>query len=221
MKSKIAVINATRVSLVPVEETAASLYPEIELFHLMDEGMSYLAKKEGRISGANLSRMVSLINRAEEMGVDGILLSCTIFSPYIDLLSSFADIPIVAADVAMFEEAASSYGRLGVVVTFGPTVKSVKAVLARCKEKNMKFEAEIRVPEGAFDACAKGQHEEHNRLVAECARSMAPHCDVIVLSQMSQMRAVPLLKNLSIPILTSPPISLKLLINNIKAKVIC
>ena len=47
----------------------------------MDEGMSWLGKQEGRISGRNLSRMVSLIHSAEELGVDGILMSCTIFSP--------------------------------------------------------------------------------------------------------------------------------------------
>lgn len=208
MNGKIAVIDATRISLAPVEETAASLFPEIQLFHLMDEGMSYLAKTQGRISGANLARMVSLISRAEELGADGILVSCTIFSPYIDLLSKFADIPIVAADVAMFEMAASQYERIGVVITFAPTVKSVTAVLERCKEKGMNCKAEIKIAEGAFDACARGCDDEHNRLVAECARSMAPHCDAIILAQMSQMRAVPLLQDLSIPVLTSPPLVL-------------
>ncbi|SMC34188.1 aspartate/glutamate racemase family protein [Papillibacter cinnamivorans] len=218
MKRTIAVISATRVSLAPVEETAAALFPDVELFHLMDEGMSYLAKKEGGISGANLRRMASLVGKAEELGVDGILLSCTIFSPHIDLISAMADVPVVAADVAMFETAARAYHRLGVVVTFGPTVKSVSAVLDRCRNNGMSFEAEIRVAEGAFDACARGDDEEHNRLVAACARSMAPHSDVIVLSQMSQMRAVPLLKDLSVPVLTSPPVSMEFLMKKIEER---
>lgn len=218
MKHRIAVIDATRISLAPVDETAAS-YPELELIHLMDEGMSYLAKTEGRISGANLSRMVSLINRAESLGVEGILLSCTIFSPYIELLESFADIPIVAADVAMFEKAAETYDNIGVVVTFGPTVHSVTAVMEKCREKGMEFKAEIRVAEGAFDALASGNEEEHNNLVAECARSLADSCDAVVLSQMSQMRAVPLLEGLKVPVLTSPPVSLRLLIEKIEGRV--
>ena len=81
---KIAVINATKVSIEPVDQ-AAKEYPDLEIFHFMDEGMSWLGKQEGRISGKNLSRMISLILSAEELGVDGILLSCTIFSPFIAL----------------------------------------------------------------------------------------------------------------------------------------
>lgn len=216
MKRKIAVIDATRVSLAPVDNTVAELYPELQVIHLMDEGMSYLAKEEGRISGANLSRMVSLINRAESLGVSGILLSCTIFSPYIELLRSFADIPIVAADVAMFEKAASDYRNIGVVVTFWPTVKSVSEVLEKCREKGMEFKSEIRVAEGAFDALAKGDEAEHNRLVAECARGLSESCDAVVLAQMSHMRAVPLLSDLKVPVLTSPPVSLRLLMDKIE-----
>jgi Asp/Glu/hydantoin racemase len=216
MKRKIAVIDATRVSLAPVDNTVAAFYPELEVIHLMDEGMSFLAKEEGRISGANLSRMVSLINRAESLGAQGILLSCTIFSPYIELLRSFADIPIVAADVAMFEKATSDYRNIGVVVTFQPTVKSVSAVLEKCREKGMEFSSEIRVAEGAFEALSKGDEAEHNRLVAECARGLSESCDAVVLAQMSHMRAVPLLSDLKVPVLTSPPVSLRLLMDKIE-----
>jgi Asp/Glu/hydantoin racemase len=218
MKRKIAVIDATRVSLAPVDNTVAALYPELEVIHLMDEGMSFLAKEEGRISGANLSRMVSLINRAESLGVDGILLSCTIFSPYIELLRSFADIPIIAADVAMFEKATADYRNIGVVVTFQPTVRSVSEVLEKCREKGMEFNAEIRVAEGAFAALSRGSEEEHNNLVAECARGLSESSDAIVLAQMSHMRAVPLLSDLKVPVLTSPPVSLKLLMDKIEER---
>ena len=48
-KIKIAVINATKVSIVPVEQ-AVKGFPEVELFHFMDEGMSWLGKQENRIS---------------------------------------------------------------------------------------------------------------------------------------------------------------------------
>jgi hypothetical protein len=81
MKHTIAAIHATRVSLAPVEETIGALYPETELIHLLDEGMSRLAKSQGRISGANLSQAVSLIRRAEELGAEGILLSAPYFPP--------------------------------------------------------------------------------------------------------------------------------------------
>ena len=46
---KIAVMNATKVSIDPVD-LAAKAFQDLEIFHFMDEGMSWLGKKEGRIS---------------------------------------------------------------------------------------------------------------------------------------------------------------------------
>lgn len=219
MSKKIGVINATRVSLDPVN-LAAKQFPDVEIFHFMDEGMSYLAKQEGgRISGKNMARMVNLINRAEELGVDGIMLSCTIFSPYIDLLRSFTDLPLLAADVGVFEKAAADYHRIGAVVSFEPTLKSVGEVVEACRKKiNPDFEAEIHLAEGAFAAMQQGDAETHNRLLYETACSMAEGKDAIVLSQMSHMRALPLFENFPIPVLTSPPVSLQLLCNMIDGK---
>lgn len=219
MSKKIAVMNATRVSLEPVDK-AAALFPDVEIFHFMDEGMSYMAKQEGgRISGRNMARMVSIIHSAEELGVDGILLSCTIFSPFVDTLRQFTDLPLLAADVGVFEKAASDYNNIGVVVSFEPTLRSVAAVIDGCRECiNPGLEAEVRLAEGAFAAMQRGDAETHNRLLYETACAMAEGKDAIVLSQMSHMRAMPLFEGFPIPVLTSPPVSLGLLCDMIDRK---
>ena len=219
MPKKIAVIHATRVSLDPVAQSAAQ-FPDVELLHLMDEGMSYLAKAEGgRISGVNMARMAALLHSADELNVDGILLSCTIFSPYIDLLRSFTDLPLVAADVGMFEQAAARYQNIGVVVSFEPTLQSVRAVLDRCRQRiNPSLRAEVRLAEGAFAAMQHRDAEEHNRLLYETACAIADGKDAIVLAQMSHMRALPLFENFPLPVLTSPPVSLDLLCRQIDAR---
>ena len=211
---KIAVINATRVSIEPVDQ-AAKEYPDLEIFHFMDEGMSWLGKQEGKISGRNLSRMVGLIHSAEELGVDGILLSCTIFSPFIDQLRLCTDLPLVAADIGVFEKAAQLYQKIGAVVSFAPTMKSVAWVVDRCKKLvNPEFDVEIKLAEGAFDAAASGNEEEHNRIIYETVTKFQDK-EAIVLSQMSQVRALPLFENYPIPVLTSPSVSLGLLIEAI------
>ena len=207
---KIAVINATKVSIEPVDQ-AAKEYPDLEIFHFMDEGMSWLGKKEGKISGKNLSRMVSLIHSAEELGVDGILLSCTIFSPFIDQLRLFTKLPLVAADIGVFEKAARIYQKIGAVVSFAPTIDSVSWVVDRCKRLiRPDFDVEIKFADGAFDAAAAGNDEEHNRLIYETAAQFKDK-EAIILSQMSQVRALPLFENFPVPVLTSPSVSLKLL----------
>lgn len=207
---KIAVMNATKLSIDPVDQ-AAKQFPDMQIFHFMDEGMSYLGKEEGRISGKNLARMVSLMHSAEELGVDGILLSCTIFSPYIDLLKPYTDLPLVAADIGVFEKAASLYQKIGAIVSFEPTMESVAWVVDRCKKTVREdFDVEQKLARGAFDAAAAGDVEGHNRAIFETALSFRDK-EAIVLSQMSQVRALPLFKNFPIPVLTSPSVSLGLL----------
>ena len=214
---KIAVMNATKVSIAPVD-LAAKEFPDLEIFHFMDEGMSWLGKKEGRISGNNLSRMVSLIHSAEELDVDGILLSCTIFSPFIDQLRMCTDLPLVAADIGVFEKAAQLYQKIGTVVSFAPTLKSVAWVVERCKKLvRPDFDVEIGYAEGALEATAAGNEEEHNRIVYETAAKFKGK-EAVVLSQISQIRALPLFENFPVPVLTSPSVSLGLLIEEIKKK---
>lgn len=213
---KIAVMNATKLSVEPIEK-AVKDFPDVQIFHFMDEGMSYLGKVEGCISGKNLARMIGLIHSAEELGVDGILLSCTIFSPYVDVLRQCTDLPLVAADVGVFEKAASMYKKIGAVVSFAPTVDSVTEVVESCKRKiNPDFDVEIKLAKGAFEAMADGDEETHNRMLYETALSMAEGKEAIILSQMSHTRAVPLFENFPIPVLTSPPVSLQVLCDMIK-----
>lgn len=214
---KIAVINATKVSVEPVDQ-AAKGYPELEIFHFMDEGMSWLGKQEGRISGKNLSRMIRLIHSADELGVDGILLSCTIFSPFVDQLKACTDLPLVAADIGVFEKAAELYQKIGAVVSFEPTMKSVAWVVEQCKRTiRPDFDVEISLAKGAMDAASEGDVDRHNRLIYETADQFR-NKEAIVLSQMSQVRAVSLFKDYPIPVLTSPAVSLGLLIEKIRTQ---
>ena len=214
---KIAVISAAKVSLMPVEQAAACC-PDIELLHFLDEDMSRMAKEEGCVSEKNLSAMKSLIKRAHDAGADGILLSCTIFSPYIDDLRACADIPLTAADIGVFEKAARSYKKIGAVVSFEPTLRSGAWVVERCRKLiRPDFEAQILYADGAFEAAAAGNEEVHNRIIYETAERFE-NIEAVVLSQMSQIRALPLFERYPLPVLTSPPVSLGLLAEEIKIR---
>ncbi|MBR3243416.1 MAG: hypothetical protein IKF90_12090 [Parasporobacterium sp.] len=210
-------MNATKVSVDPVDR-AARAFPQLQVFHFMDEGMSWLGKQEGRISGRNLARMINLIHNAEELDVDGILLSCTIFSPFIDQLRLCTDLPLVAADIGVFEKAARMYRKVGAVVSFAPTMESVAWVAERCRRLvNPELDVEIRFAEGAFEAAAAGDEETHNRIILETAGQFRDR-EAVILSQMSQVRALPLFENFPIPVLTSPSVSLGLLVEEIEKR---
>ena len=210
-------MNATKISIDPVDQ-AAKAWPDLEVLHFMDEGMSWLGKQEGRISEQNLSRMIRLIRSAEELGVDGILLSCTIFSPFIDQLAACTDLPLVAADIGVFEKAAQLYQKIGAVVSFEPTVKSVEWVVERCRQLiRPDLDVEIRFAEGAFAAAAAGDEVKHNKAIFDTA-SMFQDKEAVVLSQMSHMRALPLFEDFPVPVMASPPVSLGLLVEKIETR---
>jgi len=103
-------------------------------------------------------------------------------------------------------------------VSFAPTLESVAWVVNRCKKYVKKdFDAEIRYAEGAFEAAAAGNEEKHNRIIYETAVQFEDK-EAIVLSQMSQVRALSLFQDYPIPVLSSPSVSLGILIEEIGRK---
>ena len=167
-------------------------------------------------TGTYFPGMENLIHSAEDLGVDGILLSCTIFSPFIDRLRSCTDLPLVAADIGVFEKAVRTYLKIGAIVSFAPTLDSVAWVVDRCRHTiKPDLDIEIRFAEGAFEAAAAGDEEKHNQIIYETAEQFQGK-DAIVLPQMSQVRALPLFADYPIPVLSSPAVSLGLLVEEIE-----
>lgn len=215
---KTVVISATKISIDPVS-AAAEGFDDIQIVHLLDEGMSLMCREEGHVSEKNLASLKKLIQRAEDLDADGILLSCTIFSPFIDEIGKWTSVPVVAADIGVFQRAASLYDEIGAVVSFEPTVETVQSVVTDCREKiNENFHAEIGLAKGAFDALAEGRKDEHDRLIFETGKKIAAGREAIVLSQMSHLSALSRFKDFGIPVLTSPSVSLGILREQMRAK---
>ena len=76
---------------------------------------------------------------------------------------------------------------------------------------------ELKLAKGAFEAAAEGDVEKHNKAIFETASSFSDK-EAIVLSQMSQIRALPLFEEFPIPVLSSPPVSLGLLVDEIEKR---
>ena len=207
---KIAVLDATKISIDPLD-TAAVSFPDVQLIHLLDEGMFLMAERDGIITQENIERMISLIRSAEKLDVDGIMLSCTIFSPFIEELRQHTPLPMVSADIGVFESAAARYDRIGAIVTFPPIIDSVNDIAENCRKKiNPDFDVEIRLARGAMDARQAGDRKTDDSLIYETAASISGR-QAIVLSQMSHMPAMPLFDSFPIPVLCSPPVSLQLI----------
>lgn len=83
MKKQIALVSVTLNAVNPMTEYLSSRDPELHLVNYLD---SYLLEKvgnEGGINDSSVRRMFDMLSTACADGADGVILTCTIFSPYV------------------------------------------------------------------------------------------------------------------------------------------
>jgi hypothetical protein len=198
---RIALIHALKHSIAPIEAAFDRLWPGTTLMNLLDDSLSADLARDERLTDAMTERFLTLGRYARSTGADGVLFTCSAFGPCIEAVArDLAPIPVLKPNEAMIEAAvaAARGGSVGLLATFGPTLKSMPP----------EFPAGIKlVPalaEGALPALDRGDAMTHDHLAAEAARKLAD-CDVIALAQFSLARAAPLIeREMKKPVLTTP-----------------
>jgi hypothetical protein len=123
--------------------------------------------------------------------VDAILISCSTMNRAFRQVREHMEsvgVPVVQIDEAMMEEAVNSEGRILVVATHGPTVKSTQSLLQETADRlgrSVNFVG--ATVEEAFDLLGQGKIAEHNEVIAETIRKVqgTEHVDIVVLAQLS------------------------------------
>jgi Asp/Glu/hydantoin racemase len=105
----------------------------------------------------------------------------------------------------MFREALALGTRIGMLATFGPSVKTMTDEFDEyVRESGVAATLRTIVVDRAIDLLRKGDVETHNRLVAERAPELAD-CDAIMLAHFSTSRAAAAVRaTTSVPVLTAP-----------------
>jgi Asp/Glu/hydantoin racemase len=165
-----------------------------------------------------VEQLVSLMKRAESRGVDGILLTCSSFSPYVEAVKDTFSVPVLSADIAMLEHAIDLSDRIGVIATVGAAGPTTTKLLKEISEKNNReVEIETHVLTEAFTALQQGDSLKHNQLIREKIIELSKTFEVIVLAQMSMCRALKDWDEAPKPVLTSPDISIRKILCEIKS----
>jgi hypothetical protein len=182
---RIALIHALRHSPPPIEAAFARLWPEATLVNLLDDSLSADLSRDGRITEAMTGRFLSLASYARATGADGILFTCSAFGPCIEAVQhALAPLPVLKPNEAMIEEAEAIGGRIGLVASFAPTLRSMQP------EFPGSMTTVPKLAEGALAALDRGDGAEHDRLTALAAAELVD-CDAIALAQFSLARAAP------------------------------
>jgi aspartate/glutamate racemase len=189
----------------PVIEAFQRGWREAETVNLLDDALSTDLARAGRLDTAMKKRIAALAGYATDLGVAGILFTCSAFGEAIEAVARQTSMPVLKPNEAMFEEALRGGKTVGLLATFQPSIASLEqefVAMAAAQGKAVKLES-VWVPQ-AMDALAAGDAATHHRLIAESAPRLA-HCDVVMLAQFSMAQARPAVQPvLPCPVLTSP-----------------
>ena len=185
----------------------------LRIKNYLDEGLQALVQREGKVTDNSVARMINLVHNAIYDGADAILLTCTVFTPYLERIQSLFGVPLVSADGAMLEQAAKMNRKTAILCTFPATTESSASVFnaASCRF-GTNAKAEIYLLEDAAQAIQDGDILRHNRLIADKAIELGANYDVVVLAQISMSAAADLLKDVPFTVLTSPRSSIETLL---------
>lgn len=125
------------------------------------------------------------------VGVDAILISCsTMNRAYKTVNEKMAQfgVPVIQIDEAMMEEAVNTEGKILVIATHGPTVKSTQNLLEETAQRLGRPVAIVGATvEEAFELLGEGRIADHNAVIAETIRDVLKKetVDMVVLAQLS------------------------------------
>ncbi|MET1028761.1 MAG: aspartate/glutamate racemase family protein [Dongiaceae bacterium] len=192
--SRIMLIHALAESLAPIHQAFASDWPEARCFDLLDTSLAVDLAFDGSVTATMCERFLSLAHYAagltgEGGGTAGILFTCSAFQPAIDAVKRDLSMPVLRPNEAAFEEALASGSRIGLLVTFAPSLPALTIELrGMAAERGVPLKLDARFVEGALAALKAGDGARHDTLVAAAAAEMRD-LDALVLGQFSLARA--------------------------------
>ena len=123
--------------------------------------------------------------------VDAIMISCSTMNRAFQQVSQHMEqfgVPVIQIDQAMMEEAVNANGKILVVATHGPTVKSTQDLLLETATRlGKEVDFAGATVEEAFEHLGQGKIEAHNEAIANAIREVLSQekIDIVVLAQLS------------------------------------
>jgi Asp/Glu/hydantoin racemase len=205
----------TSATLVPIFEQHCKIkLPHVSVFNLVDDSLIKDVIAHGQLRPQTARRVVQHVAAAEDAGADYILVTCSSIGVAVETAAGLASVPVLRVDQPMADHAIACGRRIGVVATLPTTLRPTADLLRRRAEAAGKsIELTTRLCEGAFEALMSGNTEKHDDLIRHALRELVLETEIIVLAQASMARVVAGFpaNDLSVPILTSPPLAINYL----------
>jgi len=206
MKRQIAFIHTSPAAIAPLVQFYGEAEPELEITNLLDDGVLRFFRLGDQRAAEE--RLIELIKIARNVyGAEVALVTCSSVSGEMrERLRRAFDFPVLKIDDPMARRAVMAGSRIGVAVTFPPTVETTGKLLREsAAEAGRAVEIITEVAPEAYQALLSGDQQKHDELLlALINRLDEQNVDAIVLAQVSMARVFPQLgERLKAPVLTS------------------
>jgi Asp/Glu/hydantoin racemase len=184
----------------------------VQARHLVDTGLLAAARTHGLDSvraalGDRLRRLVA-------EGADVVVCTCSTLGPTAKQVGAEMGLRVVRVDRPMAEAAVLAGRRVAVVASLDEALATAMPLLHECADttgRTVEF-VEVRCTD-TWQAFEAGDLLTYTTGVADAVRravrSLDPPVDVVVLAQASMLDAAPLLRDLHVPVLTSPRLAVE------------
>ncbi|WP_367567073.1 aspartate/glutamate racemase family protein [Lacrimispora sp.] len=213
---KIALLSITLNAVNPMTSYLLSK-PDITVVNYLDSYLGEKIKADGTINDESMGRLLQMLTLACRDRADGIILTCTVFSPYIEQFQKLCSVPIIGADAAMFDRVGKHGGSTALLCTFMATLAPSKNQLAESYLRNgSEGTIEVFWLEDAYKALQQQDLKNHNDYIIKQARLLDGCYDNIVLAQISMADAAACLDLQKSRVFTSPQAAYELLLKRME-----
>ena len=200
-----------------LEALVTEIAPDVQVKHVFSPEFLDEAAKAGSMSPDLEQRIVDKLLAEANAGTEIVVLTCSTIGAAAGKAQADSKVPIQRIDTAMAEAAVASGPRILVAAclqsTVGPTTTLIRSV-AEAHGKQVTIE--VMLLSDAWSILQAGNPEGYVTAIAEGLRPVAPKADVIVLAQASMAKAADLLKDLPIPVLSSPRLGVEAAVKQLR-----
>ncbi len=206
MKRRVVFIHTSPAAVGPLMQYYVEAAPELEITNLLDDGiLRFFAAERMDDARRRLDEMIKVAREVYEAELAMITCSA-VPKAMLEQLRAGAGIPLLKIDDPMARLAAQSGKKIGVAVTFPPTLEPTTKLLNRAAfEAGVAIEILSEVVPEAYRALLAGEHQKHDGLLLTAVERLEERgVDAIVLAQVSMARILPQLAGrVSVPVLSS------------------
>lgn len=210
-KRKIALVHTSPPAIQPLMQFYSQAAPDLAIANLLEDGLLGLLA-EGRHDTVR-ARLRGMIEVARETySAELAMITCSSVPLWMAAdIGEELKMPVLKIDGPMARRAVEAGSRVGVAVTFKPTIEPTsKLIRDTAASLSRGVELVTRVVDGAYQALLSGDTATHDRLLVDGIRELArERVDAIVLAQVSMARVRDAAQHaVEIPVLSSLDTSL-------------